>query len=101
MTNKDGDYNKQIPEMHGPSQLNKKYCVNNGAHPNAAAQQSSSNILCQKCNNYQEQKLVELKKFETRCEVRFYAITVNDTKTLLVLANNDYIICKGVLGRRV
>ena len=57
--------------MQSSAQLNKKYCVsNNGNSQQAASQQTSSNILCQKCNSYQEQKLVELKKFEARCEVR-------------------------------
>lgn len=59
--NKDGDYNKPMPEMQNAT--NKKFC-----HTNGQQAVSSNNFLCEKCNNYQELKLLELKNFESKAD---------------------------------
>lgn len=67
---KDGDYNKVIPEM--TKEVNSKtYCVNNlnRRHQQHQYQQNNSSILCDRCNQNQELKLVEMKKFEANLNV--------------------------------
>ncbi len=55
--NKDGDYNKQIPEMQTESK--KIFCLNNTpATPKKSTE--SRNLLCERCNKSQEQKVFVL-----------------------------------------
>ena len=64
---KDGDYNKQIPEM---QKVNKqKFCVNNSSI--SPKKSESTNLLCNRCNSSQEQKLKDLSKFEAKNEDNF------------------------------
>jgi hypothetical protein len=56
---KDGDYNKPIPEMEIP-ETNKKYCINENKQ-----NYNSNQILCNKCNKNQELKLKKLSLFES------------------------------------
>jgi hypothetical protein len=62
----DGDYNRQIPEMQ--TATNKKFCTTS----NGNASVNSSNFLCEKCNNFQELKMIELKNFESKSDVCFF-----------------------------
>jgi hypothetical protein len=62
---KDGDYNKNIPEMQ-KEVPNKKYCTTNMAQ---TASSTSTNLLCNRCNQNQELKLQELKKFEEKLDL--------------------------------
>lgn len=70
--NKDGDYNRAIPEMQQES--HKQYC-RTMTRPNSAssgaAHHESVNLLCDKCNNLQELKLKELSQFDTKNEENF------------------------------
>lgn len=51
--NKDGDYNKPIPEMQKESK--KTFCLNAPATPKK--QVEATNLLCHRCNSSQEQKV--------------------------------------------
>lgn len=62
---KDGDYNKQIPEMQAENK--QTYCINNTPKKSV----ESTNLLCARCNASQEQKLKDLNKFEAKNEDNF------------------------------
>lgn len=47
---------------------NKKFCTST---TNGSASVNSSNFLCEKCNNFQELKMIELKNFESKSDVSF------------------------------
>ena len=75
--NKDGDYNKPIPEMQTETRrqfcttpvrkTNNSSCNNNMANsPASRSTAGSGNVLCDKCNNLQELKLAELNKFDAK-----------------------------------
>lgn len=65
--NKDGDYNKPIPEMQKENK--KTFCLNAPATPKK--QSEATNLLCHRCNASQEQKLKDLSNFEATNEDRF------------------------------
>ena len=67
--NKDGDYNKAIPEMQQESK--KTFCINTAIVAPQQQAPATTNLLCDKCNSLQEQKLKELNKFEARVEENF------------------------------
>jgi hypothetical protein len=58
--NKDGDYNKVIPEMYTEKPV--EFCKKATKDGNIG----SSNILCDMCNQRQEQKMAKLKEFEDK-----------------------------------
>jgi len=66
--NKDGDYNKKMPEMQKENK--KTFCMNNQpATPKKNVE--STNLLCQRCNSSQEQKLKQLSDFDAKNEDNF------------------------------
>lgn len=65
--NKDGDYNKPIPEMQKENK--KTFCLNAPATPKK--QVEATNLLCGRCNASQEQKLKDLSNFEATNDDRF------------------------------
>lgn len=66
--NKDGDYNRNIPEMQKENQ--QTFCMNNP--PGTPKKHiESTNLLCKRCNASQEQKLKDLNNFEPKNEDRF------------------------------
>ena len=71
--NKDGDYNKSIPEMQTES--NRQFCIQRANHTGSGGSRISrsneNNLLCEKCNNLQELKLKELNQFDTKNEDNF------------------------------
>lgn len=66
--NKEGDYNKKIPEMQKENQ--QTYCINN-APGTPKKHTESTNLLCNRCNISQEQKLKDLNNFEPKNEDKF------------------------------
>ncbi|CAF0791742.1 unnamed protein product [Brachionus calyciflorus] len=60
---KDGDYNKIIPEMEKDESA-KQFCVNSNQNYGS----SSTSLLCDRCNQNQELKLNEMKKFEAKMD---------------------------------
>jgi hypothetical protein len=65
---KDGDYNRMIPEMQKENK--KSFCINS-INKQTSESTKSTNLLCDRCNNMQEQKLNELNKFEARVEEHY------------------------------
>lgn len=85
---KDGDYNKQIPEMQKESK--KTFCLNSTpATPKQSAE--STNLLCSRCNSSQEQKLKELNNFEAKNENNFD----EEYKIFKSKLDHIYDLCRG------
>jgi hypothetical protein len=61
------------------NEINIKFCHSaTGASANNKSQSyTSSNLLCEKCNNYQELKLQDLKNFTSRSEVYLFKLLEN------------------------
>jgi hypothetical protein len=62
----------------------KKFCT---SKMNGSASVNSSNFLCEKCNNFQELKMIELKNFESKSdvslEISLYFLIINNIKLYL------------------
>ena len=54
--------------MHDEKVSKMKYC--NTSASSMARANSQENLLCEKCNKYQERKMEELNKFEPKDEVK-------------------------------
>ena len=66
----DGDYNKEIAEMH---QTSTKYAFHTGIEkPSKSSVKPLKNGLCERCNFYQQKKLEKMTSFQPRSEVFFF-----------------------------